>query len=122
MTIPPALARMSAWVLLLGALWLPRLSAHDDHDHQPPGLPAECAAVTNLAPFVDPLPIPGVAVPARTNAQFRLPWDPTVVYENVPMARALYEVVEIDEMIPPEQYKAVAEVISFVFKTKGRKT
>ena len=43
-----------------------------------------------------------------------------VIYENPPLARALYDVVELDEMIPPEQYKAVAEVISFVFKTKGR--
>jgi flagellar biosynthesis protein FlhB len=44
-----------------------------------------------------------------------------VLYENPPLARTLYDVVELDEMIPAEQYKAVAEVISFVFKTKGRK-
>jgi flagellar biosynthesis protein FlhB len=44
-----------------------------------------------------------------------------MLYENPPLARSLYDVVEIDEMIPTEQYKAVAEVISFVFKTKGRK-
>jgi flagellar biosynthetic protein FlhB len=43
-----------------------------------------------------------------------------ILYENVPLARSLYEVVEIDETIPAEQYQAVAEVISFVFKTKGR--
>lgn len=43
-----------------------------------------------------------------------------MLYENVPLARTLYDVVEIDENIPPEQYKAVAEVISFVFKAKGR--
>ena len=43
-----------------------------------------------------------------------------VVYENKPLARALYDVVEIDEMIPPEHFKAVAEIISYVFKQKGR--
>lgn len=43
------------------------------------------------------------------------------IYENKPLARALYDVVDVDEMIPPEQYKAVAEVISFVFKKRGRR-
>lgn len=42
------------------------------------------------------------------------------VYENPPLARALYDTVEIDETIPPEHYKAVAQVISYVFKTKGK--
>lgn len=45
-----------------------------------------------------------------------------IIYENVPLARSLYDVVEIDETIPENQYKAVAEVISFVFKQKGRPT
>ena len=45
-----------------------------------------------------------------------------ILYENPPLARSLYDVVELDEAIPPEQYKAVAEVISFVFKTRGRST
>ncbi|MCF8496007.1 MAG: flagellar biosynthesis protein FlhB [Alphaproteobacteria bacterium] len=43
-----------------------------------------------------------------------------VIYENPPLARTLYDVVEVDEVIPSEQYKAVAEVISYVFRTKGR--
>ncbi len=43
-----------------------------------------------------------------------------VIYEDKPLARALYDVVEIDQTIPAAQYKAVAEVISFVFKQKGR--
>jgi flagellar biosynthetic protein FlhB len=43
-----------------------------------------------------------------------------VLYENVPLARALYESVDIDESIPPEHFKAVAEVISYVFKLKGK--
>lgn len=43
------------------------------------------------------------------------------VVENPPLARALYEAVEIDQMIPPEHYEAVAKVISYVFGLKGRK-
>lgn len=42
------------------------------------------------------------------------------IYENPPLARVLYDTVEIDESIPPEHYKAVAQVISFVFKQKGK--
>ncbi len=45
-----------------------------------------------------------------------------MLYENPPLARTLYDVVDVDEFIPVEQYKAVAEVISFVFKAKGKKT
>jgi flagellar biosynthetic protein FlhB len=40
--------------------------------------------------------------------------------ENPPLARALHAAVEIDQEIPPEHYKAVAEVISYVFQLKGK--
>ncbi|MBO6559959.1 MAG: flagellar biosynthesis protein FlhB [Nisaea sp.] len=36
--------------------------------------------------------------------------------ENRPLARALYDNAELDEEIPEDYYKAVAEVISYVFK------
>jgi flagellar biosynthetic protein FlhB len=42
------------------------------------------------------------------------------IYENPPLARALYDTVEVDEIIPAEHYKAVAQIISFVFKQKGK--
>ncbi len=42
------------------------------------------------------------------------------VVENPPLARALYATVELDEEIPPEHYKTVAEVISYVMKLKGK--
>jgi flagellar biosynthetic protein FlhB len=45
--------------------------------------------------------------------------DITIV-ENPPLARALYAAVEIDREIPFEHYKAVAEVISYVYKLKGK--
>ena len=42
------------------------------------------------------------------------------LFENKPLARSLYDVVDVDETIPIEHYQAVAEVISFVFKRKGK--
>ena len=38
------------------------------------------------------------------------------VVENRPLARALFDNTELDEEIPEEYFKAVAEVISYVFK------
>jgi len=40
--------------------------------------------------------------------------------ENPPLARALYATVELDEEIPAEYYQAVAEVIGYVMRLKGR--
>jgi flagellar biosynthetic protein FlhB len=40
------------------------------------------------------------------------------IVENVALARALHATVEIDEPVPPEHYKAVAEVISYVMKLR----
>jgi flagellar biosynthetic protein FlhB len=41
--------------------------------------------------------------------------------ENKELARALYANVEVDEEIPIEYYEAVAQVISYVYKLKGKK-
>ena len=40
------------------------------------------------------------------------------IVENPPLARALHATVEIDEEIPTEHYKAVAEVIGYVMKLR----
>ena len=40
------------------------------------------------------------------------------IVENPPLARALHATVDIDEPIPAEHYKAVAEVISYVMKLR----
>jgi flagellar biosynthesis protein FlhB len=40
------------------------------------------------------------------------------VVENPPLARALHATVEVDHEIPPEHYKAVAEVIGYVMKLR----
>jgi flagellar biosynthetic protein FlhB len=42
------------------------------------------------------------------------------VVENPPLARTLFAAVEIDEEIPPEHYKAVAEVIGYVMRLRKR--
>jgi flagellar biosynthetic protein FlhB len=47
-------------------------------------------------------------------AEHRIP-----VVENPPLARALHATVEIDEEVPPEHYKAVAEVIGYVMRLRG---
>jgi flagellar biosynthetic protein FlhB len=42
------------------------------------------------------------------------------VIENPPLARALYASVEVDEAIPVEHFKAVAQVIGYVMKLTGK--
>ncbi len=42
------------------------------------------------------------------------------VIENPPLARALYASVEIDEAVPAEHYKAVAQVIGYVMRLSGQ--
>ena len=42
------------------------------------------------------------------------------VIENPPLARALYKSVEVDQSIPAEHFKAVAQVIGFVMRLKAK--
>jgi flagellar biosynthesis protein FlhB len=41
------------------------------------------------------------------------------VVENPPLARALHGTVEIDQEIPPEHYRAVAEIIGYIMRLRG---
>jgi len=43
------------------------------------------------------------------------------VIQNVPLARALYAAVEVDQQIPPEFYMAIAEILAQVYKLKARR-
>jgi flagellar biosynthetic protein FlhB len=43
------------------------------------------------------------------------------IVENVPLARALFASVEVEETIPREHFEAVAKVIGFVFSTSKAK-
>jgi flagellar biosynthetic protein FlhB len=41
-------------------------------------------------------------------------------WKNVPLARALYRSVDIEQEIPVELYKAVAEVLAYVYKVLNK--
>jgi flagellar biosynthetic protein FlhB len=43
------------------------------------------------------------------------------IVENVPLARALYAAVEIDETIPREHFEAAAKVIGFVMQSRNKR-
>ncbi|HVW72724.1 MAG TPA: flagellar biosynthesis protein FlhB, partial [Rhizomicrobium sp.] len=42
------------------------------------------------------------------------------VVENPPLARALHAAIELDEPVPPEHFKAVAQVIGYVLRLQGK--
>jgi flagellar biosynthesis protein FlhB len=42
------------------------------------------------------------------------------VVENPPLARALHAAIEIDEPVPAEHFKAVAQVIGYVMRLQGK--
>ncbi|AJC88238.1 flagellar export apparatus, flagellar biosynthetic protein FlhB [Campylobacter insulaenigrae NCTC 12927] len=44
-----------------------------------------------------------------------------MIYENPPLARELYKTCEVNDLIPPELFKAVAEVLSFVYTSNRQK-
>lgn len=70
----------------------------------------------NPAPIVIAKGVDEVALRIREVAKE----NDITLYENKPLARALYDVVDIGEMIPTEHFKAVAEIISYVFRLKGK--
>ena len=45
-----------------------------------------------------------------------------LIVENKPVARALYEAVEVGGIVPAELYQAVAEILAYVYKIKHRRT
>lgn len=42
------------------------------------------------------------------------------IVENKPLARALYKLVPVDSVIPPDLYVAVAEILAFVYKKNSK--
>lgn len=44
------------------------------------------------------------------------------IVEDKPLARSLYDNVDVDQLIPPQFYKAVAEIIHFLHVRKSRKS
>lgn len=43
------------------------------------------------------------------------------IVENPPLARALYDALEVGGTIPPEFYKAVAEILAYIYRLMGHK-
>jgi flagellar biosynthetic protein FlhB len=43
------------------------------------------------------------------------------IVENKPLARILYKTTEIGDFVPYEQYKAVAEILAYVYNIKNKK-
>jgi len=43
------------------------------------------------------------------------------IVENPPLARALYDALEVGGSIPPEFYKAVAEILAYIYRLMGHK-
>ncbi len=71
---------------------------------------------TMMAPVVVAKGVDFIAAKIREIAEE----NKIVMVENRPLARALYDTVDIDAPVPAEHYKAVAEVISYVFRLKGK--
>jgi flagellar biosynthetic protein FlhB len=44
------------------------------------------------------------------------------IRENKPLARALYKVVEVGDVIPEEFYQAVAAILAQIYRTRHRRT
>ena len=40
------------------------------------------------------------------------------IINNKPLARVLYKMVDVDEVIPEQLYRAVAEVLAFIYNMK----
>jgi len=43
------------------------------------------------------------------------------VVENPPLAQALYKACDIGQEIPPHLFRAVAEVLAYIFRLTGRR-
>ena len=43
------------------------------------------------------------------------------IVERKPLARALYKQVAVNQEIPAEFYKAIAEILAYVYRLAGRK-
>ena len=44
------------------------------------------------------------------------------IVENKPLAQTLFKSMEIGALVPPDLYKAVAEVLAYVYKLKGKRS
>jgi flagellar biosynthesis protein FlhB len=94
-------------------------------------VPTADVVVTNPTHFavalkyeIDSMGAPRVVAKGADDVAFRIRdvanENDVPIIENPPLARALFASADIDEEVPPEHYKAVAEVISYVFQLKNK--
>lgn len=94
-------------------------------------VPTADVVVTNPTHFavalkydIDSMGAPRVVAKGADDVAFRIREvaneNNVTIVENPPLARALFSAADIDEEVPPEHYKAVAEVISYVFQLKNK--
>ena len=94
-------------------------------------VPTADVVVTNPTHFavalkyeIDAMGAPRVVAKGADDVAFRIrdvaKENDVPIVENPPLARALFSVSDIDEEVPPEHYKAVAEVIRYVFQLKNK--
>lgn len=94
-------------------------------------VPTADVVVTNPTHFavalkyeIDSMGAPKVVAKGADEVAFRIREvaneNDVPIVENPPLARALFSAADIDDEVPPEQYKAVAEVISYVFQLKNK--
>jgi flagellar biosynthetic protein FlhB len=43
------------------------------------------------------------------------------IIENPPLAQALYKSVEVGQEIPSNFYRAIAEVLAYIYKLRGKR-
>jgi len=96
-------------------------------------VPSADVVITNPTHFavalqykVDDMQAPRLVAKGMDSLAFRIremaEANDVPIVENPPLARALYASVELDQEVPVEHYEAVAEVIGYIMKLKGKKT
>ncbi|MEE8515553.1 MAG: EscU/YscU/HrcU family type III secretion system export apparatus switch protein, partial [Alphaproteobacteria bacterium] len=96
-------------------------------------VPEATVVITNPTHFAvalkyqhDEMPVPVVIAKGVDDVALRIrkvaDEQDIPIVENPPLAQALYAGVEIDQEVPPDHYKAVAEVIGYVMRLKGQLT
>lgn len=84
--------------------------------------PTELAIAIQYDPLSMPAPMvlaKGAGVLAQKIRRIALEHGIPVV-ERKPLAQVLYKTVDVGDVIPPEQYQAVAEVLRYVYQLQGK--
>ncbi len=84
--------------------------------------PTELAIAIKYDPVSMPAPIvlaKGAGVLAQKIRRIALENEIPVV-ERKPLAQVLYKTVDVGDVIPPDQYQAVAEVLRYVYQLQGK--